>query len=99
MAEQQKPSRTGVTFSSTLIGIFGLVAGIVIATGVPAMILVMPSATTLSSGATAAVIITALVMGAGIATVSAFFGIVIPNKVGGSSSMPQEKQETRREKK
>ena len=82
----EKHGNGGVKFGSQLMGIIGVVAGVVIAVGVPAMLILLGSALTLTSGATAAVIIVALVMGTGVASVSAFFGIVIPSKVGGFHS-------------
>ncbi len=88
----EKQGNGGVKFSSTLMGIIGVLAGVVIAVGVPAMILGLSGSLQLTSGATAAVIIVALVMGTGVATVSAFFGIVIPSKVGGHTSRPWEQK-------
>jgi hypothetical protein len=84
--------RGGVSFSSTLMGIIGIIAGMAICLGVPALILIFGTTLQLTSTATATVIIFALIMGGGISTVSAFFGIVIPNRVGGHHSMPRDAQ-------
>jgi len=91
--------RGGVSFSSTLMGIVGICSGMVICLGVPALILIFGTTLQLTSTATATVIIFALVMGGGISTVSAFFGIVIPNRVGGHHSMPWDGQHGHAKKK
>ena len=91
MADKQ--SGGGVRFSSVLIGIAGLFVGMCISLGIPAVLINAGDKVVLTSGWLASVIIVAVIIGGGVATVSAFFGIIIPSKVGGS--MPWDKPKNR----
>lgn len=88
----QKPTNGGVKFSSVLIGVAGLFTGMCISVGVPAILINAGDKVTLTSGWLASVIIVSVIIGGGVATVSAFFGIIIPSKVGGSMPWEQQKK-------
>jgi len=71
---------SGVRFGGKIIALFGMLAGMVIALGLPFMILVYGSA--LGVGVETTIIIIAVLVGGLISLTAAFFGLVMPNKIG-----------------
>jgi hypothetical protein len=71
-----------VDFGSTkIMGLFGLIAGVVIAVGFPWIVMAYVDNTSLGGFATAFLVTIGILGGAGIAVIAAFFSIVIPARV------------------
>ena len=71
---------SNVRFGGRLISLSGLATGAGIAIGLPYIILTQGQ--NLGTGVETTLIIIAMVVGGGVALVSAFFGLVIPTRVG-----------------
>lgn len=67
-------------FGGRTISLFGMLVGLVIAVGLPYLVLVYGSA--LGVGVQATIMIIAVLVGGLISITAAFFGLVMPNKVG-----------------
>lgn len=67
-------------------GAIGVLGGVAIAIGVPWVLLSQGQA--LGSNALLALVVTAVVCGAAVSLVSAFFGLVMPNRVHGGWAHP-----------
>ena len=72
-------SEPKVRFSKGL-ALAGLVGGVVIAVGLPALLILFGQF--LGAGTITALTIIALITGGGLATVSAFFGTIMPSRAG-----------------
>jgi hypothetical protein len=79
--------RFGDGISSGIVAAAGALSGLGIAVGIPVVIL--PSAAVIGQGMVTGIIITALVLGATVCLVSAFFGLVMPRRVGGPLGDPE----------
>jgi len=84
-------SETEVSFgnglSNGIVAAAGALSGLGIAVGVPAVML--PFASVMGQGVVTGIIITAVVLGAMVCLVSAFFGLIMPRRVGGPWGNPE----------
>jgi hypothetical protein len=84
---QEKSENTEIRFGNGAISAVGAVSGMGIAIGAPWVLL--EHAAILGQVATTCLVVLALAMGGAISLVSAFFGLVMPRRVGGPFGDPK----------